>query len=92
MNSQNVCNVRSMRVRASDRYGSKFFDLALGHFFGSGQVAGKFPFKILKYLNFFPCCQKNLIGTGQKIPRSKTGWPLIYYRSKVRSGWVRDHL
>jgi len=41
---------------------------------------------------FFPSCQKNLGGLGQKVLRSKRGWPLIYCRLKVCSGCVRAHL
>jgi len=36
-----------------------------------------------KFFNFFPFGLK-------KVPRSKTGWPLIYCRSKVCSGLVRS--
>jgi len=66
-------------------------------FCGSRQVShlwfgfefGKFP---LKTSNFFPLGKKNLFGSGQKVPGSKAGWPLIYCRSKVSSGWVRQGL
>jgi len=62
-------------------------------FCGTGRVShlwfgfefGKFP---LKMSNFFLSGQKNLFGSGQKVPRSKVGWPLIYCRSKVSSGRV----
>jgi len=38
---------------------------------------------------FFPSDhKKNLFRSGQKVPRSKTGWLLIYCRSKVCSGRV----
>jgi len=43
----------------------------------------KFPLKIPNFSR-----QKNIIGLGQKIPGSKTGQPLIYWRSKVCSGWI----
>jgi len=39
-----------------------------------------------KFSIISPLGQKNLIGSGQKVPWLKTGWPLIYYGSKVRSG------
>jgi len=39
---------------------------------------------------FFACDQKNLIRSGQKVPRSKTGQPLIYCASKVCTGRVRS--
>jgi len=35
--------------------------------------------------------KKNCFGSGRKVPRSKPSWPLIYCRSKVRSGQVRAH-
>jgi len=44
-----------------------------------------FPLKIL-------LVKKNPIGSGQKVPRLKTGRPLIHYKSKVCLGWVRAHL
>jgi len=50
--------------------------------FGSG--FGKFPLKISIFSIFLPLSQKN-----QKVPGSKTGRPLIYCLSKVRSGRVR---
>jgi len=46
----------------------------------------------VKFSIFFPLGQKNLFGSGQKIPGSKAGRPLIYYGSKVSSGRVRAHL
>jgi len=41
---------------------------------------------------FFPAYQKNLLRSGQEVPRSKIGQPLIYCGSKVWSGQVRAHL
>jgi len=52
---------------------------------------GKFPLKITIFSIFSPFGSKK-ISSGQKVPGSKTGWPLIYYGSKVCSGWVRAHL
>jgi len=46
---------------------------------------GKFP---LKMSNFFPSNKKIIFGSGQKVPGSKGGRPLIYCRSKVSSGRV----
>jgi len=51
--------------------------------FGSG--FGKFP---LKMSIFFPSGKKNLFGSGQKVPRSKAGQPLIYCGSKVSKYFV----
>jgi len=45
-----------------------------------------FPLKIPNFSMFLPLGQKNLIGSGQKVPGSKTGQPLIYCGSKVCSG------
>jgi len=64
------------------------------HFFGcSGLVwLGKPPLNLEKNSQnpkFFPSRQKNIIGLGQTIPRTKTDRPLIYYHSKVCSVWVR---
>jgi len=58
---------------------------------GSGLVShlwlgfefGKFPLKISNFSIFYPSGQKILFGLGQKVPRSKAGWPLIY-----NAGWV----
>jgi len=60
----------------------------VGSFFSLGQPPlglGNFPYKrpIFQIFNIRP---KNLIGSGLKIPRSKTGWTLIYCRPKVCSG------
>jgi len=53
---------------------------------------GKFPLKIQKNSIFALWVKKNLVGSGQKVPGSKPGWPLIYCGSKVCSGQVRAHL
>jgi len=42
--------------------------------------------KISQFFNFFPSVHKNLFGLGQKVPGSKTGWPLIYCGLKVMLG------
>jgi len=47
---------------------------------------GKYPLKMSNFSIFFPSGQKTLFGSGQKIPRSKEGLPLIYCGSKVSSG------
>jgi len=75
--------------------GQKFLTwVRLGQFFcGSGRVShflfgfdfGKFPLKMSNF-SIFP------FRLGQKVPGSKSAWPLIYYRSKVSSGHVRAHL
>jgi len=39
-----------------------------------------------KSVNFLPSGQKNLFRSGQKVPGSKAGRPLIYCGSKVSSG------
>jgi len=43
------------------------------------------------FFNFYSLGQKNLIGSGKKIPGSKAGQPLIYCGSKLCSGRVRVH-
>jgi len=74
-----------------------FFDLGRINFFDrvwSGRVSylwfgfGIFSLKILKNSIFSLLIKKNLIWLGQKLPRSKTGRPLIYCGSKLCSGWV----
>jgi len=56
--------------------------------FGFG--SGKFPnMKIPNLSIFFPSDQKNLIRSGQKVPGSKMGRPVIYCGSKVCSGRVK---
>jgi len=59
--------------------------------FGFGLI-WKISLKNPKFFIFFSSDQKNLIGSGQKVPGSKTGQPLIYCGSKVCSGPVRAHL
>jgi len=59
---------------------SAIFGLGLENFSSNSQI---FQFIAL---------QKNIIGLGQKVPGSKTGWPLVYYGSKVCSGRVSAHL
>jgi len=70
-----------------------------GQFFvarvGSGRVSNLwFEFKMenfpLKCQIFSLRIKKNLFGSGQKVPRSKAGRPLIYCGSKVSSGRVRS--
>jgi len=39
-----------------------------------------------------PFMVENRFGSGQKVPGSKPGRPLIYYRSIVSSSRVRAHL
>jgi len=52
-----------------------------------GFWVGKLPLKITI---FSLCVKKNLFGSGQKVPGSKAGRPLIYCWSKVCSGQVRS--
>jgi len=58
---------------------------------GSGQVShlwfgfGKFPLKMQIFSIFLPSDQKNLFGSGQKVPEAKAGQLLIYCGSKVSS-------
>jgi len=42
----------------------------------------------LKISIFYLSDKKNIVGSGQKVPGSKTDWPFIYYGSKVCSGRV----
>jgi len=49
---------------------------------------GKFPLKISNFSIFFLSGQKNIFGSGRKVPGSKAGQPLIYCESKVSSGRV----
>jgi len=90
------------------KWGSKhiiwlfYGDGALVKFFDPGRVGSaifgfslgleNFPLKIPNFSVFSPSYQKNLLGLGQKVFWSKTGWPLNYCRSKVCSGRVRAHL
>jgi len=54
---------------------------------------GKFPQKISNLsISICPLGQKNLIGSGQKVPVSEPGRPLIYCWSKVCSGRIGSHL
>jgi len=48
----------------------------------------KISTKNVKFFNFFPFGSKNIFGSGQKVPKSKAGWPLIYCESKVSLGLV----
>jgi len=62
---------------------------------GSGQPSlvcvwiWKISPKTVKFFIFFALqVKKNVLGSGQKVPGSEPGWPLIYCGSKVCSGWV----
>jgi len=49
----------------------------------------KFSPKNVKFFNFFYLrLKKNLFRSGQKVPGSMAGWPLIYCGSRVCSGRV----
>jgi len=76
---------------SSDGSRSKLF-VAWVTWEGSSQPSLVWVWKIspkkLKFFNFFFSDQKNLTRLGQKVPGSKTGWPLIYCGSKVCWGWV----
>jgi len=72
--------------------GQKILTRVGSNFCCSGRVShlwlgygfGKFPLKMLNFSIFCP--------SGQKVPRSQPGWPLIYCGSKVYLGRVRAHL
>jgi len=49
---------------------------------------GKFPLKS-QIFQFLPFGSKKISSYRVKKSRSRAGWPLIYCRSKVCSGWVR---
>jgi len=49
---------------------------------------GNYPLQISNFSIFSPSGQKNSIGSGQKVPGSKTGRPLIYCGSKICMGLV----
>jgi len=51
----------------------------------------KFPLKIPNFSIFFLSDQKNIFWSGQKVPWSKAGQPLIYCKSKVCLGRVGAH-
>jgi len=62
-----------------------------------GQVSHYWVWKISPIKNsnisiFFPLGQKKSNRSGQRIPGSQPGWPLIDFGSKLSSGWVRTHL
>jgi len=79
----NVHSKKSLCLLCSDGSG-QFFVARVG----SGQPfmvcvrIWKISPKNVKFFNFFP------FGSGQKVPGSKPGRPLIYCGSKVSSGWV----
>jgi len=68
-------------AKTSDGSGSKIFDPGPDNFLwlGSGWVShswfgfefGKFPLKMSNFSILFPSDQKNLFGSGQKVPGSK---------------------
>jgi len=74
--------------------GQKFVtQVALGQFFvaqvGStifGLDLENFPYKSQIFQFFSRRVKKKCFESGQKVPGSKPGWPLIYCRSKVCSG------
>jgi len=59
---------------------------------GLGWNLENFSLKCQIFQFFSLRVKKNLLGSGQKVPGSKAGRPLIYCRSKVSSGRVRTHL
>jgi len=65
---------------------SKIFDPGQVSHLWLGYGFGKFPLIASNFSIFCPSGQKNVIGSGQKVPGSKPGRPLIYCRSKVWSG------
>jgi len=67
----------------------QFFVARVGSAIWFGSEFGKFP---LKMSNFFLSGQKNLFGSGRKVPGSKAGGPLFLLRvkSKLGSGRVRS--
>jgi len=80
--------------------GQKFLTRFGSIFCGSGRVSHlrfgfefqKFALKMSNFSIFSPSGQKNLFGSGRKVPGSEAGQPLIYCGSKVSSGQVRAHL
>jgi len=58
--------------------------------YGLGLNFENFPLKRQIFQLFSLRVKKNCFGSGRKVPRSKSGWPLIYCRSKVSSGRVRS--
>jgi len=90
----NDMNLQQDLPFCSDGSGSKIFDpgqvkfLLLGSASLFGYGFGKFPLKMSNFSIFSPSDQKTVIGSGQKVPESEPGWPLIYCGSKVCLGRV----
>jgi len=72
--------------------GQKFLtQVRLGQFFVAWVELGQ-PFMIGFEFGKFPLKMSKFFRSGQKVPGSKVGRPLIYCGSKVSSGQVRAHL
>jgi len=72
--------------KISDGSGSKIFHPGRVSHLWFGFEFQKFPLKMSNFSTFSPSGQKNCFRSGQKVPGSKPGRPLIYCGSKVSSG------
>jgi len=77
-------------VDCSDGSGSKIFDPGRveSAIHGLGLNLENFPLKYQIFQFFSLRIKKNIFGSGQEVPGSKAGQPLIYCHSKVSSGQV----
>jgi len=81
--------VQSPKLNSNWTWSNKF-DLVQVIFFVALVRSWKFPSKLSIFQFFYPLVKKNLIGLGQRIPRSKSVQPLIFCGSEGCSGWVRS--
>jgi len=79
---------KSKSEDTSDGSGSNFFDPGRVSHLWFGLKFGKFCLKTSNFQFFSLRVKKNCFGSGQKVPGSKPGRPLIYCGSKVSSGRV----
>jgi len=68
--------------------GQVFVARVMSAIFDLGLALENFPLKSQIFQFFAFQVKKNLIGSGQEVPRSNPGQPLIYCRSKVCFGQV----
>jgi len=93
-----VCKYLPLSLSLVMGLGQTFLTWVGSIFCSSGRIRhlwfgfGKFPLKASNFSIFFPSSQKNLIWSGQKVPGSKVGLPLIYCGSRECSGRVRAPL
>jgi len=71
-------NFRKRSSIYSDGSGLNFCCSGQVSYFWFGYGFGNFPLKIPNFSIFCPADQKNIIGSGQKVPGSQPGWAFLF--------------